>query len=1027
MKKQVRQTLLLLGLWCFAVGSLLAQKSISGKVTSSDGEPLIGISIVVKGTTKGTISDLDGKYQLDATENATLVFSFVGYATKEIPVGNNTVLDVVLDNDDKQLGEVVVTAFGIKREKKALVYAAQDVKSEDLERANEQNTISALQGKVSGALIQNSSGAPGAGATIILRGINSLDPNSDNQPLIVVDGIIISNATNVGNALPTAGSNNLGGSAEQFSNTNRLADINPNDIENVSVLKGPAATALYGSLAQNGAIIITTKKGQEGKAKVQFSTTYGVDEVNKYQQNQTKYREGSDGRIRVNPDNSVSTVRFQDFGPPITDEQTYNNFEGFFTQGSRLATNLSVSGGKKGFTYLLSGSQFNQDGVVPTTSFQRTTGRLNAGYEAFDWLTLTGSLTYSSSKNVSANGGDKSVMSALSYHSSTFDVNDYVNPNGSIKSYAGTTIDNPRWLAEFAPYTSRVGRYVAQASAEARLTSWLSVRYQLGVDQYSDIRKRIMPNVTDVGSQVGGFTIDETFLSRQINSNFLVTIQKDITEDLKGRLLVGNSVFDNKLENVGMRGEGLVIPQFYDISNARNFFPLYDFSQSRLVGTFADFSLDWKGYLFLQATGRNDWTSTLPDGNNSFFYPSVGLSFIFTEALKLPEFFTYGKIRASYAETGKGTSAYLTSRYFEAAPRLPFGADPATSIAGFRQSLVIGDPNLRPERTKGTEFGLEMRFFKNRFGFDVTFFEQKTIDQIFRVPVTNATGYSLYVTNSGAINNKGIELSANVVPVKTKGFTWDMRFNFTKMAGTVESIAEGSDRVLVFDATWVVNQLVPGGKVGDLYGFMYNRNANGQLIIDANGFPTVDRTKLQLAGNAIPDFITSLTNSFSYKGLTLSGLFEWRKGGDVYDMSLRNSIRNGIYKGTEVRHQMVVFNGVLADGTPNTKEVNLDRPAFYNNENRYTAAADMLVQDASWLRLRNVNLSYLLPKKLLQKTPFSTLSLSVIGNNLWLNTPYKGFDPEAMANGAGSNAFGFAGLTIPAVRNVSVGLNVTFK
>lgn len=1019
-------TLLLL-CWCSVAA--IAQRTVTGKVSDENGEPLIGVNILVKGSTVGTSTDLDGNYSISAPQQGTLIVSFVGYITQEIALGASNVVDVTLVEDVKQLGEVIVTAFGIKREKKALVYAAQDVSSELLERANEQNVVSALQGKVAGALIQNSSGAPGAGTSIILRGINSLDPGSDNQPLIVIDGIIASNATNVGNVLPSAGTNALAGSAEQFSSTNRLADINPNDIENVSILKGPAATALYGSLAQNGAIVITTKRGQEGKAKIQFSSTFGVDEVNKFQEPQLLYREGINGRIRVNADNSVSTTRFQDFGPPFAPGQpTFDNFRNFFTQGSRLANNLSVTGGSKGFTYLVSGSHFRQEGIVPTTSFERTTVRLNSGFQALKWLNLNGSFSYTNSESIAANGGDKSVMSALSYHSSTFDVNDYQFPNGAIKSYAGTIIDNPRWLAEYAPYTSNVGRYLGQIAADATLTDWLSVRYQLGIDQYSDVRRRVMPNVTDVGSQVGGFLVDENFLSRQLSSNLLVTLQKDLGQDLKARLLLGNSVFDNRFENIGVRGEGLVIPQFYDITNTRNFFPFFDLTRSRLIGAFADLNLDYKGFLFLQASGRNDWTSTLPIGNNSFFYPSVGLSMVFTEALKLPEFFTYGKIRASYAETGKGTSPYLTSRYFESAPRFPFGSDPATVIAGFRQSVTIGDPNLRPERTRGMEYGLEMRFLKNRFGFDLTLFDQTTIDQIFRVPVSNATGYASFVTNSGEINNTGIELTLNVTPVEVKNFSWDMSVNFTKMQGTVESIAEGSDRVLVFDGAWIVNQMVPGGKVGDLYGYRFRRDStSGQLLIGSDGYPIVDQSRLQLAGNAIPDFIAALNNTFTWKGFTLSAQLEWKQGGDVYDMSLRNSIRNGNIKGTERRHELVVFKGVLADGTPNTREVPIDGDNLYRSTVRYNIASEVILQDASWVRLRNVNLSYSLPKKALAKTPFASLSVNVVGTNLWLNTPYKGYDPEAMANGSGSNAFGFAGLTIPAVRNISFGLNTTFK
>jgi TonB-linked SusC/RagA family outer membrane protein len=1004
--------------------SAQAQRTITGKVTNSNNdEALPGVSVVVKGTTKGTITDVDGIYSLQIPPGAiNLTISSIGYTTKDVAVGVGNSLDIALDEDTKNLGEVVVTAFGISRTKKSLSYAAQDVGSDQITRSNEQNVVNALQGQVAGAMITNSSGSPGAGASIVLRGINSLDPSSNNQPLIVLDGIIISNATNVSSVLPSSGTNALAGSSEQISNTNRLADINPNDIANISILKGPAATVLYGSLAQNGAIVITSKKGVEGKPKVSFSTNYGVSNINKYPEIQTLFREGTQGRIRVNADNSVSTVKFQDFGGPIGTNPVYNNMRDLFVQGSTLTTNLSLAGGKKGFTYLISGGNSNQTGIVPTTSNIRSNLNLNTSFQAFDWLNLSASMMYSNTSNRQVNGGDKSVMSALSYHSNTFDVNDYILPDGGIKSYAGTNIDNPRWLAEFAPYTSKVNRYVGQVAADLKLFSWLSIRYQIGLDQYTDARKRLMPDGTDVGTVVKGYLVNDNIQQRQINSNLIFTIKKDITPDLKAQLLLGSSVFDSKFEELGIRGEGLVIPQFYDIKNTTNLFPLYGYGQSRLIGAFADLNLDYKGYLFLNASGRNDWTSTLPKANNSFFYPSVGVSFLFSDAFKMDEnLLTYGKIRVSYAETGKGTDPYLVDSYFESAPRFPFG-----TTAGYRRSTTIGADNLRPERTKGTELGLEMRFFK-RFGFDLTLYDQNTIDQIFRIPITNATGFSQLVANSGQINNKGIELTLNFTPIRTEDFKWDMRLNFTQNRGTVKSVAAGIDKVLVFDGAYIVNQLVPGGRVGDLYALyqMVRDSSTGQLKIGANGYPLLNST-LSKVGNALPDFMSALMNTVSYKGFSVSAQIEWKSGGDVYDMGRRNSIRNGIIKVTELRNQLVVFKGIGADGQPNTKEVEIDADNFYRSGTLWNGSSDMLLQDASWWRLRNVSVSYVLPPNLLKKTRFSNLSLTLTGNNLWLNTPFAGFDPEALQNGSGSNAYGFAGLTIPSVKSYSVGLNATF-
>jgi TonB-linked SusC/RagA family outer membrane protein len=1038
MRRKYTHPALCLLLCLFGAAGLLAQRSISGKIISAaDGTGLPGVSIAVVGTSSGTITDADGNYSLSNIPNdATLAFSMIGFATQNIVLGASNVINVELVEDALTLGEVTITgAFGIKREARGLTYSAQKVGATELLQANDPNLVGALQGKIAGALINTSSGAPGAGVNIVLRGINSLDPSGDNQPLIVVDGVVMSNATNVGGVLPSAGSNAFTAS-EQFSNTNRLADINPNDIAEITVLKGPAATALYGSLAQNGALVITTKKGADGKSTVQFSSSYGTDEINKWPDIQTQYREGISGRIRINADNTVNATKFQDYGPPLRDNPAYNNFRNIFVNGRRIQNNLSITGGNKGFNYLLSGGMFTQDGIVPKTGFDRYTGRLNAGYNVNDWLILSGGVAYTNSNSKTTNGGDKSVLSAISYHSNTYDVNDYINPNGSIRSYAGTIIDNPRWLAEFAPYRSKVDRYSSQISADAKVNSWLSFRYQVGLDQYTDVRKFEMPNGTDVGSQVGGFLSNENFSSRILTSNLLATIQKDLGQNLKLRFLAGNSVIDNRFEYAGVRGEGLVIPGFYDISNVRNVFPSYDFSQSRLVGVFGDLNLDYKGFAYFSASARNDWTSTLPAGNNSFFYPSVGAGFVFSEipGLKMPSFLSYGKIRASYAETGKGTSPYRVGSYFESSARFPFGPlrnpqDP-TSVdptPGFRQRTIVGVPNLRPERTQGLEYGVEMMFLKRRFGFDLTYFDQKTIDQIFPVPVSNASGYSAVVTNAGTIRNKGVELSVNIVPLKSKNFNWDMRINFAQLRGTVESVDTSVGTVTVFDGAWVASRMVKGGRVGDLYGYRFNYTSGGQLLIGADGYPIVDQSKLVLVGNAIPDFTAALINTFSYKNLSINFQFEWRKGGDVYDMGLRNSIRNGNIQQTERRHEQVIFRGVKADGTPNNTPVEVDGDNFYRNTARYNSASEILLQDASWLRLRVVSVGFSLPKATLQSLPFSNLTLTLTGNNLFLNTPYAGFDPESLQNGAGSNAFGFSGLTTPAVKSLNLGVNVTFK
>ncbi len=1021
--KFLQQLLLWAGL--FVCIDVHAQRTLSGTVTSAeDGSVLPGATVVVKGTTIGSQTDADGAFRLqNVPESAnTLIFSYTGYDSKEVSIGASNIVDAALSGNANLLGEVVIGAFGIAREKKALGYSSQEVKGDDITRANEPNIINALQGKVPGAFIQSSSGAPGAGANILLRGISSLNPNGDNQPLIVVDGVVISNATNVGSTLPSAGSN-AANAEEQFSNSNRLADINPNDIESMNILKGPAATSLYGSRGSNGVIVITTKRGNVGRPVVSLSSSYGVDEINKWPAIQTKYREGRFGRLRFNSDGSP--LRFQEFGPTFAPgDQIYNNFETFFQQGNRINNALSVAGGTESARYLLSFSNFQQDGIIPFSTFERTTIRLNTSFNPTKKLTLGGNISYALSGGNKPLSGDKSVLSALSYHSNTFDVNDYINPlNGGQRDYSAGIIDNPRWIAEFVPYRDRVNRYNGLVFAEFKPLPWLEFNYRVGVDQYADKRKREQPANTDAGAQVRGFLVDQNFAFREINSNFLVTLSRKFNEDISGKIILGNSIWDVRSESNFQRGEGLTVAGFFDISNTANLTAGNTLALNRLIGNFAEATIDYKNFLYLSGSFRNDVSSTLPKGNRSFYYPSIAASFVFSDAFKLPEnIISFGKIRLSYAEVGKATRPYQIGTYYGAATNFPFG-----TVNSYRQSTLIGSQDLRPERTKGMEAGLEMRFFKNRFGFDLTVFNQRSIDQILEIPVSNTTGFARLVDNSGEITNEGIELGVNISPIKTKNFTWNIDANWSTFSGTVNSVAEGIGEIITFDGFYIVNKLVPGGKVGDLYGFKYRKHENGQLLIDASGYPNTNTTEYVKVGNALPDWLGGITNTFEWKGIRLSGLLEFKHGGDIYDLSLRNSIRNGNIKMTERRHEEVIFKGVTADGQPNTKAVEIEGENFYRSELRFPAASEVLLQDASWVRLRNISLGYSLPKSALRRLPFNALSVNLTGNNVWLNTPYRGYDPEASQFGSGSNAFGFAGLTNPGVRNYTVGLNVTFK
>jgi TonB-linked SusC/RagA family outer membrane protein len=1025
--KKIYKMLLFFCAFCCMEEVAAQTRQITGRVISaSDGTPVVGASVVVKGTTNGTNTDASGNYTVSAPSNATtLVVSFIGFTVQEVPISGRTSITVSLQPDVLQLNEVVVTAFGREQEKRTLGYSVQEVGAEQIEQTQNPNVVNALQGRVAGVQVLGTGGSPGAGSRIQIRGINSLNPGANNQPLFVIDGIPVSNETISGNQLPSAGSNAVN-SAEQFAFTNRAADINPEDVESMTVLKGAAATALYGIRAANGAIIITTKKGKAGATSVTFSSNYGIDNINKVPEIQTRYREGLGGRLRWTATGAPN--RFQTFGPPVTDDPVYNNMERFFETGSRFDNNLSISGGNEKATFHTSVSHFNQEGVAPNSDWARTTVKLGGNVNFSPKFSVNGTISYSQSGGSKAASGDKGIMSALTYHTTTFDVNDYLNPDGTMKVYSPGVIDNPRYLAENSTLDDDVNRVIGNVGLNYDFTPWLRFSYKIGADVYSDNRQRLVPGpifqgapTLDIAAGTGGFLIEERVNYREVTSNAFLTAEHDFSEDLHASVMIGNSVESQYSDILNTRGERFTVPLFYHLSNTSNIFTTNGISERRVIGAFFDARVDYKNLLFVSVTGRNDWTSTLPENNRSFFYPSVSTSFVFSELLGLSEnaFFNYGKVRASIAGVGKDTQPYRVGTYFGSATGFPFG-----NRNGFVVSTTQGDPELKPERTTSLEFGTELQFFQGRLGIDATYYRSNSFDQILAIPTSVTSGITNYTSNAGEIQNKGVELLISGTPLKTNAFTWDLVLNWSQNRSEVISIHEAVSEI-TFQDDRIVNRLVVGGSAGDLYGRVFQRDEQGRLIIGTNGFPVLSpASPLVKVGNALPDWQGGITNTITWKGISLSALLEVRQGGDVYDVSMRNRIRNGIDIRTENRYQQLIFNGVNANGEPNTIPVVLDEN-FYRNSGSYNDAADVLLQDASWVRLRNAQLAYSLPLSLVGKTPFKSVRVSLTGNNLFLITPFEGFDPETPTYGSGSNALGYTGYGIPAVRSYTFGLNIT--
>jgi TonB-linked SusC/RagA family outer membrane protein len=1018
------------------------QIEVSGTVSSDgDASALPGVNVSVKGTSVGTQTNEKGQYSLRANSgNTVLVFSYIGYESQEVTIGSRTRIDVTLKSDNKMLNEVVVTALGITRQKKDLGYATQGVTSSEIVQNRQTNLVNALQGKVAGVTITSTGGAPGQGARILIRGINSLDVSRDNQPLFVVDGILLDNSTSVGSA-------NSGASLRGMSN--RAADINPDDIESMNILKGGAATALYGLRGANGVVVITTKSGKSGSFRTNFSSTYGFENVNKIPETQDKYTIGFSGVY--NPQDF-----FPSWGPTVEEarkidpthpEKLYNIYKDAFNTGQQWQNNLSFTGGSDRLTFLTSIGHLRHEGVIPFTNFNRLSVRLNTNAKISNQFSIGSSLNYINS------GGDRynadRFNESLSYWSPRWDIRDYLNADGTYKTYGN---DNPIYGAMTNKLRDNVNRLVGGLTFLYNPLPWLSLSYRAGLDTYSENRLRTAPGPQGIagerlfGDNALGFVYQYNSSFRAITSTFTASANKKFGANLNTTLRLGHDLYDRRVREFGAEGTELSVYNYFDLRNARTIVPSQNSEDYHLMGIFGELTLDWKDYLFLTLTGRNDRTSSLLAPNNSFFYPSASLSYIFSQHVKLPEVITQGKFRASYAQIGKDAAPYSTITGYSSYQQLPSGT------TGFTRGSLLGDPNLRPEFTNTFETGVEMGFLNNRLGVDFTYYNSLSKDQIIRVDVTSTTGYVNAAINSGSMRNRGVELILRGTPVKTNKFSWDVNLNFSANRNKILSIREGLTEINYASQSGYANstvtmRLVPGYAYGNLYGRSYQRyyanaaDANASPVLDrsrpivigANGFPVINTTQ-KIIGNSQPDWIGGLNNTLRYGNFMFTALFDARVGQDRYNQMANWFSAFGISKESENRNETIVFDGVLADGTRNTKPVWLGQGkgpdgvdygiGFYRNVHR--GSSENFVEDASWYRLRSASLSYSVPSSVLKNKLFRSLSLSVTGNNLLLWTKYSGYDPETSSTSAGSNVDGFTGFTYPAVRSFLFTINAGF-
>ena len=1029
--------------------SIQQTKKITGKVVDSAGEPIVGASVLVKEAGTGSVSDLDGKFTVEAAQGYTLMISFVGYRTTEIKVTNESFYLVTLSDDAQALNEVVVTAMGIKKDRKSLGYAVEDIDSEELMRNKSVNPINSLAGKIAGVNITQGGGAAGSGSQIILRGGTSLE--RDNQPLFVVDGVIYDNSTNI------LGNSAFDGSTSTAStNANRVMDINPEDIENMSVLKGPAAAALYGSKAAAGVVIITTKKGKEGAVEVNFSTKYTTQWATNLPKTQRKYGRGF-VEDQYDAAGNYAGTTYNDFsynswGEPIAEGvPTYNNIDDFFKQGGAWDTNLSVAGGTKNSNFYLSGSYYNQDGIIPTTGYEKATFRFN-GEQKWKMFTFGANVAYSQANT------DKTLTSAGLYGSSgsgtmegvyrwspVDDMTHYMNEDGTRYRMFGDRLDvteerdNPYWILNKNKLQDNTERFTGSFSVKADITDWWWISYRMGIDSYTTDDSKVIAagGVYKLDWQKGMYS-ENSYRYKYLSTNLMTNFNKSFG-DFNFNLMLGTSTDDTRTWSNYRMAWNFEVPGFYSFDNATN--ENRDFSssrtQKRLVGVFGEFRADWKNTLFLTVSGRNDWSSTLPIENRSYFYPSVSGSFVFTELLPKSDWLSFGKVRASWARVGKDTSPYALETALWPSQSFLGGL---TGVSNYWQA---GNAALKPEITESTEIGLEMRFFNNRLRFDYAFYTNNSYNQIMSPRLSNATGYILRSVNAGDVYNKGMELSIGGTPIQTKDWTWETTVNLSGNRGTVKNLMEGVEILYVTDVQ-VGNAKAasfPDGNFMAISGSEWKRDEQGRVVLDKNGLPTKGTNANLEIGNREPTFSGGWNNTLSYKGWSLNMLWEFRVGGHVYNGTEYAMTLAGVSELSANRERIEV-SGVNTNGEYVTNVFEADKTYMYNGKETsgktiianyyqdiYPNETANFMTKVNALRLRTLSLSYNLPKSWLLKTNvIKRAMITATANNILLFTNYNG-DPEVAAAGSGavgSSSVGIDYCGVPATASFSFGINLTF-
>ncbi|MES2882838.1 MAG: SusC/RagA family TonB-linked outer membrane protein [Bacteroidota bacterium] len=1011
-----------------------AQRTISGRVTDDRGTGIPNVSIQVKGTQTGTVSSADGSYSLGVPANATtLVFSSVGMRSQEVAIGNQSSLNISLQAGGENMQEVVVTTFGIRRDKKTLGYSTPTISSEDLTAVKNTNVSNAIVGKVAGVRVQGSGGAF-TGSSILIRGNTSVTGGS--QPLYVVDGVPIDNGG--------------GGTALQngATSTNRAVDINPEDIENMTILKGAAATSLYGSRAAGGVILITTKKGRRrAKNSVELNSSYNTVSVNRLPSFQNQYAQGLGGVYR----NNVSTS----WGPEITGQTVTNffnkpeqlkaypdNVSDIFQNGYNLQNTLSFSGGSEKTTYRFSYGNTKETFIIDNNKLNRNNFTVNVASDVTSKLNVSAFLNFNNTASTRTQQGNqlsnpvfRSYFIPRSYDLTNLP---YYDSLGRQLFFGGE--DNPYWSIENIRYNDEVNRLFGNVGLRYNFNSWLNADFKVGSDFFSFIAN----GFDEVGSRGGGNTspgglggvLETRNNTRNLNSYFTLNATQKFG-DIGISATVGNEILENKIQNAQVRGVELVVRGFNQISNAKTFTPTTGFSKRRIVGLFADVVFDYKNWISLNVKARNDFVSTLAPENNSVFYPAAALAINPTEIFPQIKgnILSSWKLRLNYGKVGNSPGVYNTSDYLaQGNPGDGFGPNlqfPFNNQLGFTISNAAGNPLLVPEFTTEWEVGTDLAFWDNRITLEANYYRRKLTEGLFSVPVSGASGITSVFQNAGVLNTRGTEVSLGIIPIKTKsGLNWSINANFTQFKTKVESLAPGVANIFLGGFTTPNVRLVAGEEYGQLFGTKYRRDAQGRLLLTAGGLPLAT-SGVEKIGNPNPKYTIGLSNSIAYRGFDFSVLFDIRQGGDIYSRNLADLRRNGVTAETAefarfdrngVPTTPYKFEGVDANGNAINVPVTVEQ--YWGNNGKYVAAEGFII-NTSWVRLREATLTYRIPKSFTDKTPFGNIEFGVFGRNLFLWTKeYDHLDPEQNALGI-SPAQGLEFNAQPSTRTIGLNLRLT--